>query len=241
MGDEIQATPTPQQVVEADLQKYPELLPGAAKMLAGAWGSTLGTMPRELRAEELEKRMAGPLAARYRNPEYVAPTLEGGGTPSTLRQILTRQADRLGTGAIDKLMISLAPQTNGKAAPAVARIVEQFLGSRDAHEHLAVRPELPEHEQRIIDLLYRNFAQELSHEEIARLARDKSGQFRSRDDKMVIAMVGKWTLRLPDTDPRVSGQTDYNAPRTSPAPKPVPSGQVEETPPPAPKRKNLAF
>ncbi len=84
--------------------------------------------------------MQGGLADRFKNPEYKPPTLEDGGTPSTLRQVLTRNAARLAPGAVNKLVPILAMKTNGKPSHEVAATVERFLGSREAHPFLAVQP-----------------------------------------------------------------------------------------------------
>ena len=220
--------PSPAEIVTAEVAKYgDELVPGAAEKLGAIWAS-LGTLGADKRAEQVAKNMEGEFAGRYRDPEKVAAKLANGADPGPLRRALARNADRLAPGAVDALAGQLAHQVAGKRPHEVAGFVERFLASRDAHPHLAVRPELPAHEQRLTDLLYRNFSQEMSHGQIAEIARDNRGQLRGLDDKRVVEMVGR-TLRLSAADPRVSGGPGSIEHRPAAVPSPAPARATDGT------------
>jgi hypothetical protein len=213
--------------VAAELAKYPDLVPGAVEQLSSLWSGSLGKLPADQLAATIRDRMDGPLVARYRDPEASAARLPDGGTPSELRKALERNSARLLPGAVDALVGRLAHEVAGRRPSEVAGHVEKFLHGRDAHDFLAVRPELPAGEARLQDLLHANFGRELDSSQIADLARDRSGQLGRLPDQQVVSSVAR-TLRLDARDPRVTGQAaDPFGHRAVPAATPKPPARDE--------------
>jgi hypothetical protein len=231
--------PTPTEVVTADLKRYPELVEGAAESLGAVWNG-LGTMPADRRAEEISRRLDQPFAAKFRNPEHVGGKLANGADPSPLRRALERNADRLAPGAVDVLAGHLAARVAGKGAAEIAGEVERFLGGREAHTFLAVRPEPPAHEQRIDDILRRNFPGELSSDQVARMVKDR--KLSALSEPQIVGAVAR-TLRLPASDHRHGGRPASIEHRPAPAPAPARAepardeqGRFQEEPGPPPRR-----
>jgi hypothetical protein len=235
MSDETKA-PDP---ISTELSKYQgELVPGAIQELAGLWsGTSLAGLSPDRIAQTIRERLDGPLMSRYKNPEAASRTLPDGGTPSELRLALERNSSRLVPGAVDALVAKLGHAVAGRKPGEVAAHVEKFLHSRDAHDFVAVRPELPAHEARIRDLLTANF--NLPDSRVEELARDRSGQLRGMPEKQLIQTVAR-TLRIDPSDARITGRAaDPFGTRPAPTPKPPArdeSGQFKKDDEPPPRR-----
>ncbi len=252
MADEITATPTPEEVVTADLSRYPELLPGGAEALGKAWGQSLGTMRPEDRAAELEKRMSGPLAARYANPEYQAQKTEDGSPLTPLRAILGRHSDRLAPGAVDDLVVKLASQTNGKAAPEVAKIVARFLGSREADPHLASAHQhgISQSTAAALDRLGEHFP-DVPYNARLKIAEERGRDLARVSDQVLVTTIASalrspavasrfGTAALDQADPRLQPSSALSPKRAAPVqPERGPDGRFASPPTPGRRRSGL--
>jgi hypothetical protein len=254
VSDEVSATPPPpkptdQEVVAADIRKYgAELVEGADMKLGAIWGSLAHVSPAK-RAEVIAERLDGEYGRQHRNAEFAPRSLDNGLPPSELRRALERNADRLGDGQVDVLATKLAGQVAGKTPAQVAGAVEAFITSKAGREHLAERPLPSYQEQRLQEIMHKNFP-ELRGDIRASVLRDPN--FRSMPESQVITIIAK-TIKLPHTDPRSSGKTatiEYRPPppAAAPAPTPPPTRNQDGTfspakpdePTPPPRRKSLA-
>ncbi len=132
--------------VLADIKRHgPDLIPGAAERLAGAW-SHLGALPAPLRAEKVVEQLAAAAFTRFKNPEFVRPALANGAAPSPLRVALMNHADRLagGEAGVDRLMTEWGVALSGHSPAKLAGEIVRRLELRENWQHLqAIREFLP--------------------------------------------------------------------------------------------------
>jgi hypothetical protein len=172
------------------LARGEQLKPGSAEYLGKAWGPTLGGMPADARAAELERRISSePYVKAHLNPAYQP-------AGSDLERALGRLgAGRLKPGSVEALARELAPQDLHRSPVETARFVAKFLDSPAASQHLNAdhqRPASPAH-QRVAEVVRGEFP--ISDAGLAALLADRKDLARM-DDRQIVRSVAQ-ALRSP--------------------------------------------
>jgi hypothetical protein len=200
--------------VLAELQSYEdagELIPGAAAKLAPIFSAGLRGLPAHMIAETIAKRLESDFGKQHRNPAH-APA-EG---QTALRQVLGRYAGRLANGqeTADRLAgewgAELATMPPAKLAAEVTRRLADYRNNPD----LKTSRPIPASEQRLVDLIFREFPEASSP---GALARELSMELANASEDLVRRRLA-FKLGLPADDPRRKAAPSKAAAGSSPKP-----------------------
>lgn len=172
------------EAVTAEVKAYSDqLVPGAAEAIGRLW-APLAKMPPEQRAQEVAKRMASPLVARWRDPGY-----DPEAAPTPLERAIGQQAHKLRDGAAAELATAWSAELAGRDPTRLAGEVARRLADPANVGFLKDQPADRPYVARLDKLLWDNFSDVLDPARVKDLIRDRGQQFARMSDQQVIMMV----------------------------------------------------